>query len=115
MEYEETHRLALLGYDEKTETWFVQPRESHRLALTRQSLAQLVHLYNSIHKGDGLVLVTQRELRLLEESRQRHSETLRDLYLCLDRQERTGPVRLLRDFFARIVRPSPRAPLRPRS
>jgi len=106
MEYEETHRLAMLGYDEKTETWFVQPRESHRLALTRQSLAQLVQLYNSIHKGDGLVLVTQRELRQLEESRQRHSETLRDLYLCLDRQEQQGPLGTLKRCLRRLARHS---------
>ena len=96
MEFEETHRLGTLGYDEKSETWYVQSRESHRVMLTRHSLARLVHLYNSIHKGNALVLLGQRELRHLEETRQRHSETLRDLYLALERKRRRTPLAILR-------------------
>jgi len=109
MEFEETHRLGMLGYDEKTETWFVQPRESHRLVLSRQSLAQLVQLYNSIHKTNGLALVNQKDLRAMEESRRRHSQTVRDLYLCLDRRQRRNPLNLarrcLRALFGTARRP----------
>jgi len=67
MDFDPTHRLAALGFDEKTETWYVQPPESHRLILTRQSLARLVQLYNSIHKGNPLVLAESRNLHRLEE------------------------------------------------
>lgn len=95
MEYEETHRLGTIGYDERTETWFVQAKEPQRVALTRQSLGQLVQLYNRVHQGNGLVLIAQRELRRLEESHQRHSETLRDLYLYMDRKRRRDPLSLL--------------------
>ncbi len=95
MDFEETRRLDLVGYDEKTETWYLQARDGRPLQLTRQSLTRLVQLYNSIHKGSPLVLLEQREVRRLEETRQRHSETLRDLYLFLDRKERRRPFRLL--------------------
>jgi hypothetical protein len=108
MENEETHRLGILGYDERSETWYIQPPESHRLALTRQSLARLVQLYNSIHKGNALALVEQRELRRMEESRQRHSDALRDLYLHLNRRERRRPLALLRRVLRALVPPGGR-------
>lgn len=95
MDFEETRRLDFVGYDEKTETWYIQSRDSRPLLLTRQSLVRLVQLYNSIHKGSSLVLMEQRELRRMEEARQRHSEILRDLYLFMDRKERRRPHRLL--------------------
>jgi len=104
MDFEDTRRDDPLGYDEKTETWYVQSREGRPLQLTRQSLTRLVQLYNSIHKGSALVLLEQREVRRLEETRQRHSETLRDLYLFLDRKERRRPFRLLRRFLGATAR-----------
>jgi hypothetical protein len=102
MDSEDTRRLELLGYDEKSETWYIQARESGRLILSRQSLSRLVQMYNSIHKGSPLVLLEQRELRRMEETRQRHSEILRDLHLFLDRRERRRPLRLLRRIFSRL-------------
>jgi hypothetical protein len=99
MEFEETHRLGAPGYDERTETWYVQQPESTRLMLTRQSLARLVQMYNSIHKGNTLVLLEQRELRRLEETRARHSQALRDLYVCLDRKQERHPLTYLRKLF----------------
>lgn len=104
MDFEDTRRDDPVGYDEKTETWYIQSREGRPLQLTRQSLTRLVQLYNSIHKGSALVLLEQREVRRLEETRQRHSETLRDLYLFLDRKERRRPFRLLRRFLGATTR-----------
>jgi hypothetical protein len=104
MDFEEKHRLGMLGYDEKTETWYVQSPDSHRLVLTRHSLARLVQMYNSIHKGNALVLLEQRELRRLEETRQRHSEALRDLYLFLERRNRRHPLALIRSWCSRLSR-----------
>ncbi len=95
MDNEETYRSGTVGYDEKSETWYVHSSEAHRVMLTRRSLARLVQLYNSIHKGNALVLLEQRELRRIEETRQRHSEALRDLHLFVDRRRR-GPLGLLR-------------------
>lgn len=104
MDFEETRRLELLGYDERTETWYLQTRDARPLQLTRHSLQRLVQLYNSVHKGGALELIEKRELRRLEESRQRHSETLRDLYLFLDRQERRRPWRMLQRSFRALLR-----------
>jgi hypothetical protein len=99
MDFEETHRLGAPGYDERTETWYVQQPESSRLMLTRQSLARLVQMYNSIHKGNTLVLLEQRELRRLEESRRRHSQALRDFYVSLDSKKDHRWFQRLRRFF----------------
>lgn len=109
MDFEEIHRLGLLGYDEKTETWYVQARESHRLVLTRRSLARLVQMYNSIHTGNTLVLLPEQELRRLEESRQRHSEALREAHLKLDRQRRRNPLILLGRLLRRAFATGPRS------
>jgi hypothetical protein len=106
MDFEETHRLGMIGYDEKTETWYVQSTDSHRLMLTRHSLARLVQMYNSIHKGSALVLLEQRELRRLEETRRRHSEALRDLYLFLERRNRRGPLSRIRAWIGKFA-PAP--------
>jgi len=106
MDSEETRHQELLGYDEQSETWYVQTRESGRLILSRQSLARLVQLYNEIHKGSPFVLLEQRELRRMEETRQRQSEILRDLYLFLDRKERRRPVSIVRRFLRRVFQRS---------
>ena len=63
--------MGSLGYDERSETWYVDPPDSHRLALTRSSLARFIQLYNSIHQGEPLVLLTLREMRRLEEAQHR--------------------------------------------
>lgn len=104
MDFEETRRLDILGYDEKSETWFIQTKGSRPLQLTRASLQRLVQSYNSIHRGQTLVLLEQRELRRIEETRRRHSEILRDLYLFLDRKERHRPHRLLQRFCGACLR-----------
>jgi hypothetical protein len=96
MEFEETRRLGALGYDEKSETWFLQSKESQRLVLTRQSLAHLVQLYNSVHKGKRLALVDHAELRKLEETGRRQAEALRDLRLLLERREGSRVIRWAR-------------------
>jgi hypothetical protein len=101
MDFEETSRLGTPGYDERTETWYVQSPEAHRLMLTRQSLARLVQMYNSIYKGNTLVLLEQRELRRLEEARRQHSQSLRDLRTLLQHQSERSPRAILR----RLLRP----------
>ena len=98
MDFEETHRLGTLGYDERTETWYVQPPETHRLALTRRSLARLVQMYNSIHRGKTLALIEHGEFRRLEETKRLHSQALRDLYEAIDRR-RPGRWAWLWDLF----------------
>lgn len=86
MDNEELHRLDLLCFDEKSETWYLDTRESRRLRLTRQTLDGLIHLYNSVHTGNPLLLGDRKTLRRLEENNQRLTETIRDLYLYIDRQ-----------------------------
>jgi hypothetical protein len=63
MEHEDGGRPGLIGYDERTETWFVRSADSQKLMLTRQSLARLVEMYNSVHTGRPIVLIEERELR----------------------------------------------------
>ena len=109
MDFEETRRVETIEYDEKTETWYLQVRDSGRLPLSREWMHRIVLAYNSIHKGNQLVLLEQRELRRMEETRQRHSEILRDLYLFLDRKERRHPWTVLRRFSSRLLRPFRRA------
>lgn len=109
MDFEETRRVEAIEYDEKSETWYVQVRDSGRLPLSRESMQRFVLAYNSIHKGNQLVLLELRELRRMEETRQRHSEILRDLYLFLDRKERRHPWTVLRRVFSRLTRPFRRA------
>lgn len=87
MESDELHRLDLLGFDERTESWYLDTRDTRRLPLDRRTLDGLVQLYNSIHRGGPMVLVDQRELQRLEESNHRLSGTIRDLYLRLDREQ----------------------------
>jgi hypothetical protein len=65
MEHEDGGRPGLIGYDERTETWFVRSADSQKLMLTRQSLARLVEMYNSVHTGRPIVLVEEREIRRL--------------------------------------------------
>jgi hypothetical protein len=74
MEHEDTRRPGLLGFDEQTETWFIRSAESQRLMLTRQSLAHLVEMYNSVHTGRPIILIEERELRCLRETRRRAEE-----------------------------------------
>lgn len=106
MDSEDTRSQEILGYDEKTETWFVHAKESSgRLILTRQSLARLVELYNRIHKGRPLQLIEQRELRRIEESRKRHSEALRDIHLLHARRARRRPTSVVRRIFGALLSP----------
>jgi hypothetical protein len=102
MDSGETRRQELLGYDERTETWYIQGHGAGRLLLTRQSLQRLVQLYNSIHKGNPLELLEQRDLRRLQEDRHRWSVVLRDLNLLLDRRTKTRPTNRLRRLLGKL-------------
>jgi len=95
----------MLGFDEKSETWFIDMREARKVTLTRQTLDGLVHLYNSVHTGNPLLLSDRKTLRRLEENNLRLSETIRDLYLYIDRQERRRPHRILARLVVRLLRP----------
>lgn len=86
MDIDEPRRLAQLGFDEKTETFFVQPQPEQRLTLTRPSLARLVEMYNSIHQGLPLVLIEERELARIEEIRQWQAAMLRELEAHAERR-----------------------------
>ncbi len=103
MESEDTRSQDLLGYDEQTETWFIDTKESGRLVLSRPSLERLVGLYNRIHKGRPLQLMEQREMRRIEESRKRHSETLRDLHLLQHRRSQRKPIGLAKRVWRRVI------------
>jgi len=102
MDFEDTLRPGTLGYDERTETWFVRSRDAQRLMLTRRSLARLVEMYNSVHTGRPLSLVERKELESLEVAQLRQAEFLRQLRLERARQAR--PLAVLRRFFARLAR-----------
>jgi hypothetical protein len=105
MENDELHRLEMLGFDEKSETWFIDMRDARKVTLTRQTIDGLIHLYNSVHTGNPLLLSDRRTLRRLEENNQRLSETIRDLYLYIDRHEQSRPHRVLARFAVRLIRP----------
>jgi hypothetical protein len=105
MENDELRRTEMLGFDEKSETWFLDTREARRVTLTRQTLDGLVHLYNSVHTGNPLLLSDRKTLRRLEESNQRLSQTIRDLYLYIDRREQQRAHRVAGRLLARLLRP----------
>jgi hypothetical protein len=86
VDFGETQRRGMVGYDEKTETWFLRSRESQRLMLTRQSLNHLVQMYNGIHQGRPLVLLERSALDRLEEARAEQADLLRELHLRLHRR-----------------------------
>lgn len=100
MENDELRRLEALGFDERSETWFLDMRESRKMTLTRQTLNGLVHLYNSVHTGNPLLLSDRKTVRRLEENNQRLSETIRDLYVQLDTREQNRPHRVIGRFLA---------------
>jgi len=104
MENDELRSIGLLAYDERTETWYLSTRDSHRLVLDRETLERLVSLYNSIHSGSPLHLKDERSLMRLEEANRRMSLTIRDLYLHIDRERRSPPLRLAVDLLAAIRR-----------
>jgi hypothetical protein len=109
MENDGLHRIEMLGFDEKAETWFLDMRETRKMTLTRQTLNGLVHLYNSVHTGNPLLLSDRKTVRRLEENNQRLSETIRDLYLQLDLREQSRPHRVAARLVAGILRPLIRA------
>ena len=98
MEHEDTRRPGLIGYDERTETWFVRSADSQKLMLTRQSLARLVEMYNSVHTGRPIVLVEERELRRLLSVGSRAEDVRADA----TNTEHRHPVDLLRRLVAQL-------------
>ncbi len=107
MESDELRSIGLLAYDEKTETWYLDTRDSHRLVLDRESLERLVSLYNSIHSGSPLQLKDERSLMRLEEANRRMSVTIRDLYLHIDRRRRGPLFRIVASLAAAVRRLRP--------
>jgi hypothetical protein len=105
MENDGLNRLEMLGFDERSETWFLDTRETRKVMLTRQTLDGLVHLYNSVHTGNPLLLCDRKTLRRLEENNQRLSETIRDLYCYIDRRDQGRPHRVVARFIAGIFHP----------
>jgi hypothetical protein len=103
MENDSPRHLDLLEFDEQTETWYVDTRETRRVALTRSTLEGLVELFNSIHRGNPLVLSNRKAIDRLEENNRRLSETIRDLYLRIDSDERRRPRRLLSKLTACLI------------
>ena len=93
MEGDESNRIGLLGFDERSETWFVEADDSGRFPLDRQSLAGLVQTYNTIHTGNRLRLEEEKTLRQLQENNERLRRTIRDLYLQIDGERRKHLVR----------------------
>jgi hypothetical protein len=99
MDNDELESIGLLGFDEKTETWFIDTRESRRLLLDRQTIEGIVRVYNSIHSGNPLTLYDRRSVRRLEDDNRRLAHTIRDLYDHIDRERAREP----RQIAQRIV------------
>jgi hypothetical protein len=99
MEYEDTRRPGLMGYDERTETWFIRSAESQRLMLTRQSLAHLIEMYNSVHTGRPLVLAEEREIHRLQVAHRRAEEAC----AAATAAERRRPARILKRALTRVL------------
>lgn len=83
----------LVTFDERTETWYIETRRPQRLALNRDSIEEIVRIYNSIHTGRQLLLQEERIVRRMEDQNLRLTHTVRDLYLALDSKRRSeiGP------------------------
>ena len=104
MDFEETLRRSMVGYDERTETWYLRARESQRLMLTRQSLNHLVTMYNGIHQGRPLVLLDRVDFDRLEEARREQAELLASLHRRHQRRATgigSNLLRALRRFLSR--------------
>ncbi len=105
MESDELRSIGLLGYDEKTETWYIDTREARRFVLNRQTIEGVVHMYNSIHSGGRLRLTDERTVSDLEEKNRRLSRAVRDLHLAIERERGERPcaiARILSRIAARI-------------
>ncbi|MDM7914609.1 MAG: hypothetical protein QUU85_04990, partial [Candidatus Eisenbacteria bacterium] len=107
MDNDELRNLDQVGYDERTETWYLDTREIGRLSLTRRSLDSLVQLYNSVHTGNPLLLGERKTIRRIEENNRRLSETVRDLYLHIDRQRESRVDRVLGRLLRRLWQRAP--------
>ena len=104
MEMDDASRVGLLGFDEKTESWYVDTGGAGRLPLCRLTLENLVEMHNSIHRGNRLLLGDEKTLRRLEENNRRLSSTIRDLYDHIDRERQRRPDRRLLRFLAGACR-----------
>lgn len=76
--------LHRLGYDERQESWYLTLPEGRRLSLDRATLAQLVSLYNEIHRGNPLTLIERQVLHALGRERHDLQDTVRSLYDFID-------------------------------
>lgn len=83
--------------------------DSQKLMLTRQSLAHLVEMYNSVHTGRPIVLVEERELRRLVAAGIHAEETRAG---AAEHRHRAGPLARLaarfRERLAALAAPSRR-------
>lgn len=95
MEDDDLRSIGLLAYDERTETWYIHPRDSRRLVLNRETLDGFVRLYNSVHSGNPLQLKDALTLNRLEETNRLMSETIHDLCHQIDQERQNRPHRVL--------------------
>ena len=103
MESDELRHLDQLGFDEKTETWFVDTSETSRLALTRSTLEALVQLYNRIHRGNPLHVADQKTLHRMRDGNAGHEGPQRGQQQSIPLQGPTHAARRMSRLIARIV------------
>ncbi|MBM3316814.1 MAG: hypothetical protein FJY75_03075 [Candidatus Eisenbacteria bacterium] len=84
---EPSQGLQRVGFDQRSESWYLALPASRRLPLDRATLARLVSLYNEIHRGNPLTLVERRILRALGRERDDLRDTVRSLYAYIDGAE----------------------------
>jgi len=91
MPEDRSQELYSIGYDERQEGWFVAIAGEPRLPLDRDTLAQLVSLYNEIHRGNALALLERRALLELGQERRDLEETVHTLYDYIDTEADAPP------------------------
>jgi hypothetical protein len=108
MDNEDRRSIGLLGFDEQTETWYIDIRDARRIVLSRSSLESLVAIYNSIHTGNRLVLSDERSVRRIEGNNHDLLEAVRELHLEFDRRQQSLPhhraIRFLVAIWRRLAR-----------
>ncbi|MBD3336217.1 MAG: hypothetical protein GF355_11940 [Candidatus Eisenbacteria bacterium] len=103
MHDDKRHRVIDLCFDRSRETWFVDLRPAGRLELTHHTLAHLVRLYNSIHRGDPLYLFDRERVEQFHQYNQRLTRTVRDLYHFIDQDRGERPLPRARRWIGRLL------------
>jgi hypothetical protein len=102
MEHGGTPPRTTLGFDWRTESWYVELPPGEPLRLDRPTLRHLVELYNRIHHGDPLYLLDHRHLRQIQDQQLRLTRTVRDLYAFMERHKANPRARRLRRIWDRL-------------